>query len=75
MSELVPEKVGRVMRYSWLRIGLFIVAVVLFCSGSPQSASAKYEGEVRVGGIFDLAGAFGIEGKLYAEGVLDYVRY
>lgn len=75
MSVLVSEKVGRVMGYSWLRIGVFILAVVLLGLGSPQSASARYEGEIRVGGIFDLTGAFGIEGKLYAEGVLDYVRY
>jgi branched-chain amino acid transport system substrate-binding protein len=75
MSELVAEKAGGVMGNFWLRIGVSILAVVLLGLGAPQRALAGYKGEIRVGGIFDLTGAFGIEGKQYAEGVLDYVRY
>jgi len=75
MSELVSEKVGRVMGHPWFRIGVFILAIVFLCLGSPRSAFSRYEGEIRIGGIFDLTGVFGVEGKQYAEGVLDYVRY
>jgi branched-chain amino acid transport system substrate-binding protein len=75
MSKLFSEEAGGAMRGSRLQMGVFILAAVLLCLGSPRSASAAYQGEVRVGGIFTLTGTFGVEGKQYAEGVLDYVRY
>jgi branched-chain amino acid transport system substrate-binding protein len=52
-----------------------VVAVALVCLTLPERASARFTGEVRVGGLIDLTGAFGIQGKEYAEGILDYVRY
>jgi len=52
-----------------------IVPIALVCLASPERASARFKGEVPVGGLIDLTGAFGVQGKEYAEGILDYVRY
>jgi branched-chain amino acid transport system substrate-binding protein len=57
-----------------LKVGV-ILTVVLVCLASPERASARFKGEVRVGCLIDLTGAFGVQGKEYAEGILDYVRY
>jgi branched-chain amino acid transport system substrate-binding protein len=56
------------------RIVLILTAAAI-CLGLPRNAPAKFTGEVRVGGIFDITGATGDVGKQYAEAVLDYVRY
>jgi branched-chain amino acid transport system substrate-binding protein len=51
------------------------VVVAFVCLTLPERASARFTGEVRLGGLIDLTGAFGVQGKEYAEGILDYVRY
>jgi branched-chain amino acid transport system substrate-binding protein len=51
------------------------MTIGLVCLASPERASARFKGEARVGGLIDLTGAFGVQGKEYAEGILDYVRY
>ena len=63
------------MKRSVLLSVAVIMTIALVCLASPERASARFKGEVRVGGLIDLTGAFGLQGKEYAEGILDYVRY
>jgi branched-chain amino acid transport system substrate-binding protein len=63
------------MKRSLLLSIAVIVLIVLVCLTVPERASARFAGEVRVGGLIDMTGAFGVQGKEYAEGILDYVRY
>jgi branched-chain amino acid transport system substrate-binding protein len=63
------------MKRSLLLNAAVMVAVVLVCFGLPESSSARFKGEIRVGALIDLTGAFGLQGKDYAQGMLDYVRY
>jgi len=63
------------MKRSMLLNVAVIVTVALVCLGLPEGVSARFKGEIRVGGLIDLTGAFGLQGKEYAEGILDYIRY
>jgi len=63
------------MKRSLLLSVAVIVTIALVCLASPERASARFQGEVPVGCLIDLTGAFGIQGKEYAGGILDYVRY
>jgi branched-chain amino acid transport system substrate-binding protein len=63
------------MKRSSLLSVAVIVTIALVWLASPERASARFKGEVRVGCLIDLTGAFGLQGKEYAEGILDYVRY
>jgi branched-chain amino acid transport system substrate-binding protein len=63
------------MKGSMFFKALLIVAAVGLCVVVGQEAAAKFKGDVKVGGLFDLTGGTGDVGKQYAEAVLDYVRY
>jgi len=63
------------MKRSLLLSLAVVAAVALVCVALPERASARFKGEVPVGCLIDLTGAFGIQGKEYAGGILDYVRY
>ena len=63
------------MKRSLLLSLAVVAAVALVCVALPERASARFKGEVPVGCLIDLTGAFGVQGKEYAGGILDYVRY